>query len=538
MEYRSKPLAAALALASLLAATTALTIPARAAFFTPGDLIVSTSEYQGSASTVTIGQPLPGGGNAVANGTYPGVFENAGPDASFGVTSPITLEELTTSGAPVTSLAIPTSVATTSFSSKSELALNLSPGGGVISFIGYLAPVNALDISNANTPGIIEPGNPDTATPTPRVVVTVNANGTITSVPTNAYPGNNGRAAVYVGNDTWLMAGNAGNGNGSPQVTAATGVQVLNAATDSITDGAYDSTKAGSFSIAQTNPATGMPYGTPKQIAKDKTAKDDNYRGLTIFDNTLYVTKGSGSNGINSVYQVGTKGTLPTTGSSNPINVLPGFPTTIARDITVAPGGTTGELGVVVPTGKVDAGFYPFGIWFANASTLYVADEGDGTAANASLDIESGLQKWSLIGGKWMYDYTLQAGLGLGQDYTVSGTDYAGDSGSYTAATDGLRNITGQVNSNGTVTIYGITSTVSDAGDEGADPNELVSITDTLSDLSLPDDESFSLLQLAAYGQVLRGVSFAPVPEPASALVFGVAMAGLIGVRRRINPTR
>lgn len=538
MEYRSKPLAAALALASLLAATTALTIPARAAFFTPGDLIVSTSEYQGSASTVTIGQPLPGGGNAVANGTYPGVFENAGPDASFGVTSPITLEELTTSGAPVTSLAIPTSVATTSFSSKSELALNLSPGGGVISFIGYLAPVNALDISNANTPGIIEPGNPDTATPTPRVVVTVNANGTITSVPTNAYPGNNGRAAVYVGNDTWLMAGNAGNGNGSPQVTAATGVQVLNAATDSITDGAYDSTKAGSFSIAQTNPATGMPYGTPKQIAKDKTAKDDNYRGLTIFDNTLYVTKGSGSNGINSVYQVGTKGTLPTTGSSNPINVLPGFPTTIARDITVAPGGTTGELGVVVPTGKVDAGFYPFGIWFANASTLYVADEGDGTAANASLDIESGLQKWSLIGGKWMYDYTLQAGLGLGQDYTVSGTDYAGDSGSYTAATDGLRNITGQVNSNGTVTIYGITSTVSDAGDEGADPNELVSITDTLSDLSLPDDESFSLLRLAAYGQVLRGVSFAPVPEPASALVFGVAMAGLIGVRRRINPTR
>ena len=538
MEYRSKPLAAALALASLLAATTALTIPARAAFFTPGDLIVSTSEYQGSASTVTIGQPLPGGGNAVANGTYPGVFENAGPDASFGVTSPITLEELTTSGAPVTSLAIPTSVATTSFSSKSELALNLSPGGGVISFIGYLAPVNALDISNANTPGIIEPGNPDTATPTPRVVVTVNANGTITSVPTNAYPGNNGRAAVYVGNDTWLMAGNAGNGNGSPQVTAATGVQVLNAATDSITDGAYDTTKAGSFSIAQTNPATGMPYGTPKQIAKDKTAKDDNYRGLTIFDNTLYVTKGSGSNGINSVYQVGTKGTLPTTGSSNPINVLPGFPTTIARDITVAPGGTTGELGVVVPTGKVDAGFYPFGIWFANASTLYVADEGDGTAANASLDIESGLQKWSLIGGKWMYDYTLQAGLGLGQDYTVSGTDYAGDSGSYTAATDGLRNITGQVNSNGTVTIYGITSTVSDAGDEGADPNELVSITDTLSDLSLPDDESFSLLQLAAYGQVLRGVSFAPVPEPASALVFGVAMAGLIGVRRRINPTR
>ncbi len=45
-------------------------------------------------------------------------------------------------------------------------------------------------------------------------------------------------------------------------------------------------------------------------------------------------------------------------------------------------------------------------------------------------------------------------------------------------ATDGLRNITGRVNPNGTVTIYAITSTVSGGGDQGADPNKLVAITD------------------------------------------------------------
>src|SRR5215471_14727058 len=47
-------------------------------------------------------------------------------------------------------------------------------------------------------------------------------------------------------------------------------------------------------------------------------------------------------------------------------------------------------------------------------------------------------------------DYTLQAGLGLGVDYTL---------GNYPAtATDGLRNITGVVNGDGTVTLYGVTS--------------------------------------------------------------------------------
>src|ERR1700681_4730345 len=48
------------------------------------------------------------------------------------------------------------------------------------------------------------------------------------------------------------------------------------------------------FSIAQLTDPSGAPY------APDKAGKDNNFRGLTIFDNTIYVTKGSGSNGVRS----------------------------------------------------------------------------------------------------------------------------------------------------------------------------------------------------------------------------------------------
>ena len=44
----------------------------------------------------------------------------------------------------------------TSFSSKSELALNLSPDGKYVTFVGYNAAVDTVDVSNANTPGDVD----------------------------------------------------------------------------------------------------------------------------------------------------------------------------------------------------------------------------------------------------------------------------------------------------------------------------------------------------------------------------------------------
>jgi hypothetical protein len=51
---------------------------------------------------------------------------------------------------------------------------------------------------------------------------------------------------------------------------------------------------------------------------------------------------------------------------------------------------------------------------------------------------------------------------------------------------------------------------VSGNGDQGADPNKLVAITDSLASTTLPSNETFAAIYSAGYGEVLRGVSFTP----------------------------
>jgi uncharacterized protein (TIGR03437 family) len=461
--------------------------------FTSGNIVVSRTVYTGTASTLAAGQPLPpvcpstakcGTAAASDSGAYPSnngannVFKNNTLDGSFGVTSPIFLDQVSPTGTLVNTLAIPTTMVTTSFSSKSELALNLSTDGTAITFMGYIAPANTVDVSNSNTPGAYDPTNPAGGSYY-RAVVQVGANGAIQGTPTNSYSGNNGRAAILA-NGIYYMAGNANNGSGTPaNIIDTAGAQLAlpgqSAATPPI--------QIGVFSISQAiNPATGLPY------PPDKAGKDNNFRGLTIFNNTLYMTKGSGGNGINTVYRVADKGSLPTVAnaSSAAITIPNGFPNTLASGANPA---------------------NPFGLFFANANTLYVADEGDGTAANAATSTIAGLQKWVLNNGVWTRVYVLQNGLNLGKPYGISNYPAA-----LNPVTDGLRNIAGKVNSDGTVTIWGITSTVSTNGDQGADPNQLVSVTDLLAntDPAVAAKEPFTILRTANAGEVLRGVSLTP----------------------------
>jgi hypothetical protein len=483
----------ALALAGSVAFFLVVAHHASAQAFTAGNLVVTRSTYSGTASTVTVGQALPGGGTAVADGSYPGVWANETPDPSFGVTSPIFFDEITTSGVPVSTLALSsTAVGTavsTSFSSKSELAINLSDDGHYLTFMCYVSPENTLDVSNSNTPNHVDSTNP-VAFSAQRAVVQIDASGNASYTPLNTYSGNNGRA-VMLTSGSYYTVGNAGNGSGTEPVNIVnnTGVQL------STPGGSAEATVVG-VQQGTSGAAKGFQYGYSVALNGDpidKSGKDDNFRGETIFNNTLYVTKGSGSNGINTVYQVGTAGTLPTTGtaSTTTISILPGLPTTLASASTAA---------------------HPFGIWFANATTLYVADEGadnptfNGSGVITNPGTTGGLQKWSLVSGTWVLDYTLTNGLNLGSQYTVSG--YTGSA----PATDGLRNLTGEVNGDGTVTLFAVTSTESQNTDQGADPNQVVKITDNLSftTASAASGESFTTIDSAQNGQVLRGVSFAP----------------------------
>jgi uncharacterized cupredoxin-like copper-binding protein len=459
----------------------------------PGNLMVTRSVYSGTAATVTIGQTLPGGGTAVVDGSYPYVWGNEAPDASFGVTAPVMLDQYTTSGTLLNSFNLTNAFAdqglnfVTSFSSKSEMAINESANGALI-LMGYVSPINTLDVSNSNTPNHIDPTNP-VAAAYPRAVAQINTNASLQVTPVNTYSGNNGRAAVLAGGNYYTV-GNAGNGSGTEptNIVNNTGVQMT-------TPGGGPETTVVGTQQGTPGSKNGFEYGYSVVLngdPADKSGKDDNFRGLTVFNNTLYATKGSGSNGINTVYQVGTVGSLPTTAtaSTTGITILPGFSTALASAKST-------------PSNPV---YHPFGIWFANANTLYMGDEGDGVAYSSSSKTHyGGIQKWIYNGSTWSLAYILQNGLNLGTQYSV--TNYPS---ALNPASDGIRNITGTVNGDGTVTIYGITSTVSASTDQGADPNQLVTITDTLADQTASDaaGESFTTLATANYGEVLRGVAF------------------------------
>ncbi|CAM2157467.1 conserved exported protein of unknown function [Pararobbsia alpina] len=507
----------------------------------PGNLVISRSVYDNKSSNVTVGTVLPPGcaqttggcsasTGAPYDGTYPFVWNDDTYDAAFGITSKIFLDQITTTGWPINTIEVPNTTnenfshdhLATSFSSKSELALNLSSDRKYLTFMGYVAPINAIDVSNSNTPGAVDTTNPDGQS-FYRAVARVDANGRFTFTETNAYSGNNGRAAILLNggkNPFYVTTGNAGNG-ANPQPNGI----ILGAGTQFVNEVL---TSEASQTVG--TPAPLASFSVTELGAKaDKIGKDDNFRGLTVFNNVVYMTKGSGSNGVNTVYFVDTTGkacpngvgvpaanaplpssalsydaaTLQTAGLPNNMCILAGFPTTPNKSAT-----TTA---------------FPFGVWFADANTLYVADEGDGYTGgtdlytHAAAQTTAGLQKWVYNASKktWSLAYTLQKGLNLGTPYTVRGYPQGTNPGTnlpWSPATDGLRNLTGHVYRDGSVYIWAMTSTISGNGDTGADPNKLVVVRDIVSNTNptVAQRSQFVTLRDAGFGEVYRGVSFTP----------------------------
>ena len=518
--------------------------------FWPGNLVVSRSVYDNNPKNVTVGTVLPpgcsgtsGGCSAASgapdNGTYPYVFNDVIYDPSFGITSRIFLDQITPFGWLINSLEVPNSLQhgvksssnqlVTSFSSKSEIALNLSTDGKYLTFMGYVAPVNAIDVSNSNTPEVVDGTNP-VGENFYRAVAQLDDRGRFQFTETNAYSGNNGRAAILNnsnGANFYYTAGNAGNGS-TPQpsgVVLGAGAQIIDPSNKPESEQAPGlPTPVASFSVTE----------IPKAKA-DKIGKDDNFRGLTIFNNVIYYSKGSGSNGVNTVYFVDTTGTACPNGVGVPSTsaTLPTTPLTAPSDPSTS--GLPNNMCILsgfpaIPNkSQTTVTAFPFGIWFADANTVYVADEGDGYTGgtdlytHAAAQTTAGLEKWvyNATTKTWSLAYTLTNGLKLGSPYTVfgypTGTNTA-TSLPWAPATDGLRNITGQKNPDGTVTIWAITSTISGGGDTGADPNKLVAIIDKLDNTTAAGaaKEQFVTLREAGFGEVLRGVSFTPDSEEAN----------------------
>jgi hypothetical protein len=356
-----------------------------------------------------------------------------------------------------------------------------------------------------------------------RAVAQVDQNGNFAFTETNAYSGNNGRSVIWnrIGSDdVFYTAGNAGNGS-NPQpngIILGAGAQII---------------------VPTSFPEVSQMPGTPTPVASfnvselgakpDKIGKDDNFRGLTIFNNVLYYTKGSGSNGVNTVYFVDTTGTACPNGVGLPVAgaTLPTAPL-VYNLATLQTDGLPSNMCILAgfpstPNKTATVTAYPFGLWFADANTLYVADEGDGYTGgtdlytHAAAQTTAGLQKWIFNSSSktWNLAYTLQNGLDLGTPYTIPGYPTGNNTATglpWAPAPDGLRNIAGHVDGFGLVTIWGITSTVSGNGDPGADPNQLVVITDNSknTDPTVASTEKFFNLRTARFTEVLRGVNFTP----------------------------
>jgi hypothetical protein len=427
--------------------------------FSPSDLLKNNRTL---VAPLPIPFPLKGGftpGDVVVSQVGDGIAPLKSANLNSDLTAPVILDEFSLKGGLGGQLPLPTKGTganhglVTSGGSKSEGGLNLSTDGHFLTYIGYdttnlINPVGTADVSK-----LASGGGPTVAVN--RDIVRVDAAGNIntTTSLTDAYQGDNARAAISLDGAEFFTVGNADK------------TQINSIGPRFSTLGASTSTLLGTVT------------GTP--------SKNDNFRAIQVFNGNVYVAKGSGGTGSNGIFLVG-----PTTntGGGETTTPLPGLSQVVGND------------GPNV--------IHPFGFFFANATTLYVADEGFEVQVNPSDPTTfapsplAGIQKWVLQNSTWTLEYTLTAGLGLGKQTQIGGV---------ASWTEGLRNMTAQVNADGTITLLAVTAqTDTNVNTGDADPNALVKITDNIAATTLPAGESFSVVATAQAGTVFRGVAFAP----------------------------
>jgi hypothetical protein len=482
--------------------------------FTGGDLVVSTVSLQTSATST-----------------------NQGLDTA----SPITLSELNlgsggTSATAVAELTLPQSgngsnnPISGEYGSASEGILEQSANGQYLTIVGYGVNADTFNTASPTTYGTAALGqtvSQTTASLTvvPRVVALIGTNGSVdtTTALTGVFNMNNPRSAATVDGSSFYVTGQGVTGDG--------------------TGGLFYAAK-GATTATAINISTIIPKGTPNGTAPASFGTEtrvaeivNTASGLQLQVSRDFGAKGSPNDTTDIRSFTNSTGGLPTSASGLIVNrVIPGN--------TNSSGGNTGSIDVSTATdngvntsrdgnapghtGNTFVYLSPEQFFYANAYTLYIADSGSPkNGANGAGLGEGGLQKWvnskSDGTGTWTLEYDMVDGLGLTSQFNA-------DSSTPSApGITGLFGLTGDVVGDQVelfATTYGLNE---------LSPSELVEVTDTISntDYTIGDSEAFNVLYDAPTDTLIRGVAFAPVPEPITLSLFGVGLAGMIASRKR-----
>jgi len=203
-----------------------------------------------------------------------------------------------------------------------------------------------------------------------------------------------------------------------------------------------------------------VPYAEPTNLSTTITGSLISGRIVNIFAGQLYVSAQSGT--FQSVATVGT-----------------GLPT------------TTGQIATTLPGKPTIAGPSAFDFWFANSTTLFIADDRSPGGGGG------GIQKWTFDGSNWTLVYTLSNSL-----------------------TAGCRGLAGKLNGN-IATLYAVTADAI----TGTTGNKVVTVEDTDS------SAAFSTVAVAPGNTAFRGVDFAPTaggPAPCYANCDGSTSSPLL----------